>query len=67
MLFTASKSLGIAGSRFGWALVRDAEVASDMANYVGNTCMHISNDVIFRATNMMKYVAKNPTFFDPLK
>ncbi|GJQ99122.1 L-tryptophan--pyruvate aminotransferase 1-like protein [Tanacetum coccineum] len=57
MLFTASKCTGHAGSRIGWALVKDKEVAKKMTKYMEVTTIGVSKESQLRVAKILQVVA----------
>ncbi|VFQ87702.1 unnamed protein product [Cuscuta campestris] len=57
MLFTFSKCTGHAGSRIGWALVRDKEVAKKMIKYMEVSTIGVSKDSQLRAAKILGVVS----------
>ncbi|XP_019196312.1 PREDICTED: L-tryptophan--pyruvate aminotransferase 1-like [Ipomoea nil] len=57
MLFTISKCTGHAGSRIGWALVRDKEVAKKMIKFVDVSTIGVSKDSQLRAAKILETVS----------
>lgn len=57
MLFTVSKSTGHAGTRLGWALVKDREVARKMTEFMVLNTIGVSKDSQRRAAKIMKVVS----------
>ncbi|KAM3379533.1 L-tryptophan-pyruvate aminotransferase 1 [Capsicum galapagoense] len=53
MLFTVSKSTGHAGSRIGWALVRDKEVARKMTKFMEISTIGVSKEAQLRAAKIL--------------
>lgn len=53
MLFTVSKSTGHAGTRIGWALVKDREVAKRMTKYIELNTIGVSKDSQLRAAKIL--------------
>ncbi|XP_042013529.1 tryptophan aminotransferase-related protein 3-like [Salvia splendens] len=58
MIFTMSKLTGHAGSRFGWALVKDVEVYYNMMAYIIAAEMGISRETQLRALQLMKAILR---------
>ncbi|KAK4775341.1 hypothetical protein SAY86_010276 [Trapa natans] len=58
-IFTMSKLTGHAGSRFGWALVRDKEVYQRMAEYVNENTAGTSKDTQLRMLKILKVVLED--------
>ncbi|KAL2453719.1 Tryptophan aminotransferase-related protein 3 [Abeliophyllum distichum] len=56
MIFTISKLTGHAGSRFGWALVKDKDVYLNMLKYMQLVEMGVSRDTQLRALQLLKVV-----------
>ncbi|KAK3009562.1 hypothetical protein RJ639_013539 [Escallonia herrerae] len=56
MVFTLSKLTGRAGSRFGWALVKDEAVYQQILKYTDENCFGVSRDVQLRALKLLKVV-----------
>ncbi|KAK3118934.1 hypothetical protein QOZ80_9BG0710900 [Eleusine coracana subsp. coracana] len=59
MLFTMSKLSGHAGSRFGWALIRDKNVAKRAYEYVQNSSLGASQDTQLRMLKIVKVILAN--------
>lgn len=59
MLFTVSKSTGHAGSRIGWAIVKDLEVAKKMTKYIELNTIGVSKDSQLRATRILHSVSSS--------
>ncbi|XP_040381531.1 LOW QUALITY PROTEIN: tryptophan aminotransferase-related protein 4-like [Oryza brachyantha] len=59
MLFTASKLSGHAGSRFGWALVRDENVAKRAISYSRQSTYGVSRDTQLRMLKILKVIMAN--------
>ncbi|CAO2194515.1 unnamed protein product [Urochloa humidicola] len=59
MMFTISKPSGHAGSRFGWALIRDDAVAKRALEYVSNSIMGASRDTQLRMLGVVKAMLAN--------
>uniref|UniRef100_A0ACD5W1E2 Uncharacterized protein n=1 Tax=Avena sativa TaxID=4498 RepID=A0ACD5W1E2_AVESA len=57
MLFTMSKITGHAGSRLGWALVRDRDVAKKMVYFLGRSSIGVSKDSQLRAAKILAVVS----------
>ncbi|GJM94734.1 hypothetical protein PR202_ga11407 [Eleusine coracana subsp. coracana] len=57
MLFTLSKITGHAGTRIGWALVRDRDVARKMVYFVDRSTIGVSKDSQLRATKILGVVS----------
>ncbi|XP_059631526.1 tryptophan aminotransferase-related protein 4-like [Cornus florida] len=57
MIFTISKLTGHAGSRFGWALVKDEAVYQRMITYMIFSEMGISRDTQLRALKLLKVIS----------
>ncbi|KAF6136972.1 hypothetical protein GIB67_030736 [Kingdonia uniflora] len=57
MLFTVSKSTGHAGTRIGWALVKDKEVAKRMTKFIELNTIGVSKDSQLRAAKILKAVS----------
>ncbi|XP_074585707.1 tryptophan aminotransferase-related protein 1-like [Curcuma longa] len=57
MLFTVSKTTGHAGSRIGWALVRDKDVAKRMIKFVELNSIGVSKDSQLRAAKIFKAIS----------
>ncbi|XP_024960896.1 L-tryptophan--pyruvate aminotransferase 1 [Cynara cardunculus var. scolymus] len=57
MLFTASKCTGHAGSRIGWALVKDKEVAKKMITFVVASSIGVSKESQLRVAKILQVVA----------
>ncbi|CAM8942176.1 unnamed protein product [Rhodiola kirilowii] len=53
MLFTLSKSTGHAGSRVGWAIVKDKSVAERMVHFVITTTIGVSKEAQLRAAKII--------------
>ncbi|KAL3675679.1 hypothetical protein R1sor_025627 [Riccia sorocarpa] len=58
MLFTVSKSTGHAGTRIGWAIVKDLNVAQKMARFIELNTIGVSKDAQIRATQILRAVTK---------
>ncbi|CAH8253319.1 unnamed protein product [Arabidopsis lyrata] len=58
MLFTFSKITGHAGSRIGWALVKDIEVAKKMVHYLTINSIGVSKESQTRATTILNELTK---------
>ncbi|KAK8456954.1 hypothetical protein SEVIR_3G100800v4 [Setaria viridis] len=56
MLFTVSKCTGHAGTRLGWALVKDTEVAQKMIKFLELNTIGVSKDSQLRAAKILKAV-----------
>ncbi|XP_047044934.1 tryptophan aminotransferase-related protein 1-like [Lolium rigidum] len=57
MLFTVSKCTGHAGTRIGWALVKDREVAKKMNMFLELNSIGVSKDSQLRAAKVLEAVA----------
>ncbi|CAA0265247.1 unnamed protein product [Arabidopsis thaliana] len=55
-LFSLSKTTGHAGSRFGWALVKEKAVYEKMKMYISLSSMGVSRDTQLRALQLLKVV-----------
>ncbi|KAL1219690.1 Tryptophan aminotransferase-related protein 3 [Cardamine amara subsp. amara] len=55
-LFSLSKTTGHAGSRFGWALVKDKAVYERMKTYITLSSMGVSRDTQLRVLQLLKVV-----------
>ncbi|PSS19523.1 Tryptophan aminotransferase-related protein [Actinidia chinensis var. chinensis] len=66
MIFTLSKLTGHAGTRFGWALVKDEIVYERMATYVDVNSFSVSHDTQLVALKLLKTVleGKGREIFD---
>ncbi|KAK9926837.1 hypothetical protein M0R45_024046 [Rubus argutus] len=53
-LFTVSKATGHAGTRIGWALVKDAEVAKKMTKFIELNTIGVSRDSQLRAAKILE-------------
>ena len=58
MLFTLSKLTGHAGTRIGWALVKDGDVAKKMAGRVHATG-RISHDAMLRGATLLNHLVES--------
>ncbi|XP_042493114.1 tryptophan aminotransferase-related protein 3-like [Macadamia integrifolia] len=54
MIFTISKLTGHAGSRFGWALIKDEAVYQRILTYLGLNTLGVSQDTQLRALKLLK-------------
>nr|XP_027090819.1 tryptophan aminotransferase-related protein 4-like [Coffea arabica] len=54
MIFTISKLTGHAGSRFGWAVIKDKDVYEGMSAYISLAEMGLSRDTQLRALKLLK-------------
>ncbi|MGH7241105.1 MAG: aminotransferase class I/II-fold pyridoxal phosphate-dependent enzyme [Candidatus Saccharimonadales bacterium] len=54
MVFSLGKATGHAGTRIGWALVKDHAIAEDMKFFIELSTSGVSEDAQFRATNILK-------------
>ncbi|KAJ6811273.1 tryptophan aminotransferase-related protein 2-like [Iris pallida] len=57
MLFTVSKSTGHAGTRLGWAVVKDPEVAKRMNKFIELNTIGVSKDSQLRAAKILKVIS----------
>ncbi|KAL0408582.1 UNVERIFIED_CONTAM: L-tryptophan--pyruvate aminotransferase 1 [Sesamum radiatum] len=57
MLFTVSKCTGHAGSRIGWALVRDKDVARKMVKFIEINTIGVSKEAQLRAASILEIVS----------
>ncbi|KAF0921203.1 hypothetical protein E2562_039313 [Oryza meyeriana var. granulata] len=57
MLFTVSKSTGHAGTRIGWALVKDRAIARKMTKFVELNTIGVSKDSQLRAAKVLAAVS----------
>ncbi|KAG8366084.1 hypothetical protein BUALT_Bualt17G0039100 [Buddleja alternifolia] len=57
MLFTVSKCTGHAGSRIGWALVKDEKVARKMVKFIQVNTIGVSKEAQLRAANIMEIIS----------
>jgi aspartate/methionine/tyrosine aminotransferase len=59
MMFSLSKLTGHGGSRLGWALIKDPEVASLMNFFISRNQYHSSVDTYYRALNLLSFLAQD--------
>lgn len=57
-VFTLSKLTGHAGSRFGWALIKDKDVYERMVKYIDLNTYGVSRETQLRALKLLKHVVK---------
>ncbi|KAK4429798.1 Tryptophan aminotransferase-related protein 2 [Sesamum alatum] len=57
ILFTVSKCTGHAGSRIGWALVRDEKVARKMVKFIEVNTIGVSKEAQLRAANILETIS----------
>ncbi|KAI5312544.1 hypothetical protein L3X38_041717 [Prunus dulcis] len=53
MIFSISKFTGHAGSRFGWAVVKDESVYKRMSEYIELSSLGVSRDAQLRASKLL--------------
>ncbi|XP_028781772.1 tryptophan aminotransferase-related protein 2-like [Neltuma alba] len=58
-LFSLSKCTGHAGTRIGWALVRDREVAMKMSKFIEVSTIGVSKDSQLRAARILRAVSES--------
>lgn len=58
MIFTISKLTGHAGSRFGWAFVKDEDVYQTMQMYINTAEMGMGREVQLRALKLIKAILR---------
>ncbi|KAM1686362.1 hypothetical protein FF1_034194 [Malus domestica] len=56
MIFSLSKLTGHAGSRFGWAVIKNESVYQRMAEYMSTSSMGVSRDAQLRALKLIDVV-----------
>ncbi|GER37028.1 tryptophan aminotransferase related 2 [Striga asiatica] len=61
MLFTVSKCTGHAGSRIGWAVVRDENVARKMVKFIEINTIGVSKEAQLRAANILEMISLSCT------
>ncbi|KAL4313247.1 hypothetical protein GQ457_01G010690 [Hibiscus cannabinus] len=61
MVFTLSKLTGHAGSRFGWAVIKDETVFNRMVTHMQMNSLGVSKDAQFRAFKLLKAVLEEGT------
>ncbi|XP_059636020.1 L-tryptophan--pyruvate aminotransferase 1-like [Cornus florida] len=66
MLFTASKCSGHAGSRIGWALVKDEDVAKKMSKFIELNTIGVSKESQLRAAKVLGVIADGCQYCDSL-
>ncbi|KAI3675964.1 hypothetical protein L1987_85560 [Smallanthus sonchifolius] len=54
MIFTLSKLTGHAGTRFGWAIIKDKDVYEKVASYISVADLGISKDTQLRVLKLLK-------------
>ncbi|XP_028789728.1 tryptophan aminotransferase-related protein 4-like [Neltuma alba] len=59
MIFTLSKLTGHAGSRFGWAIVKDEAVYRKMLTYIELTAFGVSRETQLRVLKLLKVLLHN--------
>ncbi|CAI9112714.1 OLC1v1013192C1 [Oldenlandia corymbosa var. corymbosa] len=59
MLFTVSKSTGHAGTRLGWALIKDEEIARKMTKFIELNTIGVSKDSQIRAAKILSHVSES--------
>ncbi|XAR62243.1 hypothetical protein NMG60_11016930 [Bertholletia excelsa] len=64
MLFSLSKLSGHAGSRFGWALIKDESVYQRMMEYTERLSFGISHDTQLVALKLLKVILQGGDIFD---
>ncbi|KAL7098433.1 hypothetical protein ACP275_09G018000 [Erythranthe tilingii] len=57
MLFTVSKSTGHAGTRLGWALVKDREIAKKMTEFIVLSTIGVSKESQLRAAKILQVMS----------
>ncbi|KAL8550532.1 hypothetical protein ACS0TY_009093 [Phlomoides rotata] len=57
MLFTLSKSTGHAGSRIGWAIIKDEEVAKKMVKFITVSSIGVSKEAQLRAASLLEIIS----------
>ncbi|KAL3654029.1 hypothetical protein CASFOL_003710 [Castilleja foliolosa] len=57
MLFTISKCTGHAGSRIGWALVKDESVARKMVKFIEINTIGVSKEAQLRAASILEIIS----------
>lgn len=58
IMFTLSKMTGHAGTRLGWAITKDAEVARRMAEFVSMTTGSVPREVQLRANALLDHIVQ---------
>ncbi|KAI4389721.1 hypothetical protein MLD38_001918 [Melastoma candidum] len=58
-IFTISKLTGHAGSRFGWALIKDEDVYERMKLYIQYNTLGVSKDTQLRALKLLEVVLRD--------
>jgi len=59
MLFSATKFMGLAGSRFGWALVDDSLLAVAMRDNVDREIFSMAAEPVYRTYEALQYLLSN--------
>jgi len=59
MFFSLTKLSGHAATRFGWAVVKDINLANTISTFISNNNMGPSVDIKWRALNIMNTIANN--------
>ncbi|KAK3028199.1 hypothetical protein RJ639_039482 [Escallonia herrerae] len=67
MLFTASKCTGHAGSRIGWALVRDKDVARKITKFIELSTIGVSKESQLRAAKVLGAISDSCQRSGPLE
>ncbi|KAL4311385.1 hypothetical protein GQ457_01G010630 [Hibiscus cannabinus] len=61
MVFTLSKLTGHAGTRFGWAIIKDETVFNRMVTHMKMNSLGVSKDAQFRAFKLLKALLEEGT------
>ncbi|KAK8561112.1 hypothetical protein V6N13_149709 [Hibiscus sabdariffa] len=59
MLFTFSKATGHAGSRIGWAIIKDKAIAAKMVKFVEVSSIGVSKEAQFRAATILGVISED--------